>query len=145
MTHAPAKLEVCNVRGGIQKFVDKLNIFFMHYRIVTKTSHLKHSYLEHLQVINQIDSDVHNIVTVTIATSIHGKCRTSNFQTLILVFILIRFMNFLQITPEMFYKYLNFHCKSLTFCLPTGHFWATSSTPLSVNGPLLGHLFSFDF
>ena len=33
----------------------------------------------------------------------------------------------------------------LTFCLPTGHFWATSSTPLSANGPLLGHLFGFDF
>ena len=29
----------------------------------------------------------------------------------------------------------------LTPCLPTGHFWATSSTPLSANGPLLGHLF----
>ena len=35
--------------------------------------------------------------------------------------------------------------KILTFCLPTGHFWATSSTPLSANGPLLGHLSGFDF
>ena len=35
--------------------------------------------------------------------------------------------------------------KELTFCLPTGHFWATSSTPLSANGPLLGHLFGFYF
>ena len=34
---------------------------------------------------------------------------------------------------------------TLTFCLPTGHFWATSSSPLSANGPLLGHLFGFDF
>ena len=35
-----------NIRGGIQKFVDKLNIFFMHYRIFSKASHLKQSYLE---------------------------------------------------------------------------------------------------
>ena len=40
---------------------------------------------------------------------------------------------------------LNKHKLPLTFCLPTGHFWATSSTPLSANGPLLGHLFGFDF
>ena len=31
------------IRGGIQKSMDKLNIFFMHYRILTKTSHFKHS------------------------------------------------------------------------------------------------------
>ena len=38
-----------------------------------------------------------------------------------------------------------FFLGALTFCLPTGHFWATSSTPLSAKGPLLGHLFGFDF
>ena len=29
-------------RGGIQKFVDKLNIFFMHFRIFMNNSHLRH-------------------------------------------------------------------------------------------------------
>ena len=90
------------IRGGIQKLVDKLNNFFMHYHIFTKTSNLKHSYLEQLQVIDQIDSDVHTKVTVTIATCIYGKCGISSFQTMISVFILIRFMNFFQIPWEMF-------------------------------------------
>ena len=90
------------IRGGIQKLVDKLNHFFMHYRIFTKTLHLKHSQLEHLQVKDQKDSDVHAKVKVTIATCIYRKCRTSSFQTMISVFILIRFMNFLQSPLEMF-------------------------------------------
>ena len=99
VTHAPAKLEVCNVRGGrgpIQKFVEKLSIFFMHYRIVTKTSHTSNksnrfgcSYKSYSHNSNEHTREVPHI----------------KFQTLILVFILIRFMNFLQITPEMFYKY----------------------------------------
>ena len=33
----------------------------------------------------------------------------------------------------------------LTPCLPTGHFLATISTPFSANGPLLGHLFGFQY
>ena len=76
-----------SVRKGIQKFVDKLNIFFMYYCSFMKTSLLQYPYFEHLQVINQIDWDVHTKVTVTIATCIYGKCCYTNFHTMILVFI----------------------------------------------------------
>ena len=58
---------------GIQKFVDKLNIYFKHNGIFTKTSHIKHSLVEHLHVINQINSGVHTKVTVTITTCICGS------------------------------------------------------------------------
>ena len=36
-----------------------------------------------------------------------------------------------------------FDCVNPLFA--NGHFWATSSTPLSANGPLLGHLFGFKY
>ena len=51
---------------------------------------------------HQIDSDDNAKITVTIATCIYGKCRTANFQTMILFFILIRFMNFLQFRGKCF-------------------------------------------
>ena len=57
-------------------------------------------------------------------------------------FVLLEHLAML-LTSTLAINYL--HRNFLTFCLPTGHFWATSSTPLSANGPLLDHLFGFDF
>ena len=41
------QLFMTDIRGAIQKFVDKLNIFFIYNQIQMKTSHLKHLHIVH--------------------------------------------------------------------------------------------------